>query len=338
MVPNFGMALKLQDPYVPGFPFPLVSVTVTFKLGTLFSVAGWNWTLAVSARAVPAPRPKTAVTARPAAERTRVFIGLQGFKMLPFCGRGPPYVSSQASKSAERGSARHAAGQKAFRGLSVALGNVAASDLGEELVRSTGRWGARQLDGGVESVQSWARLWRRALLHRPAIGRGVGPEHSWTCQRGRLRLALARTARQDWAVRFDWWTIPVGIVFALMVIWLILAVTLWVLKPDMARMQDYLRLLPDLLRLLKRLTVDPQMPWRIRLGLVLVLAFVASPIDLIPDVIPVIGFADDVLLIALVLRWINRTAGRDALARQWPGTPDGLATLLKLCGLGHRAE
>ncbi len=153
-----------------------------------------------------------------------------------------------------------------------------------------------------------------------------------------MRLALARAASQDWAVRFDWWTIPVGIVAALVVVWLILAVTLWVVKPDVARMQDYLRLLPDLLRLLRRLTVDPQTPRRIRLALVLVLAFVVSPIDLIPDVIPVIGFADDVVLIALVLRWINRTAGPDALARHWPGTPDGLTTLLTLCGLGHRAE
>lgn len=145
------------------------------------------------------------------------------------------------------------------------------------------------------------------------------------------------SASQDWGVGSDWWTLPVSIVIALVVIWLILAVTLWVLKPDAARMQDYLRLLPDLMRLLKRLTVDPRMPRRIRLVVVLSLAFVASPIDLIPDVIPVIGFADDVVLIALVLRWISRTVGRDALAQHWPGTPDGLSTVLTLCGLGRCA-
>ncbi len=131
----------------------------------------------------------------------------------------------------------------------------------------------------------------------------------------------------------DWWMIPVSLLLAFVVIWLIFAVTLWVVKPDVARTQDYMRLLPDLLRLLKRLAVDPQMPRRIRLGLFLLLAFVTSPIDVIPDVIPVIGFADDVILIALVLRWISRTAGGEALAEHWPGTPDGLTALLRLCGL-----
>ena len=130
----------------------------------------------------------------------------------------------------------------------------------------------------------------------------------------------------------DWWMIPIGIVSALAVIWLILAVTFWLVRPK-ANMQDLIRLLPDVLRLLKRLAADPELPRRIRIALVALIAFVVSPIDLIPDAIPVIGFADDVVLVGLVLRWISRTAGRDALARHWPGTPDGLATLCWLCGL-----
>ena len=130
----------------------------------------------------------------------------------------------------------------------------------------------------------------------------------------------------------DWWMILIGIVSALAVIWLILAVTFWLVKPK-ANMQDLIRLLPDVLRLLKRLAADPELPRRIRIALVALIAFVVSPIDLIPDAIPVIGFADDVVLVILVLRWISRTAGRDALARHWPGTPDGLATLCRLCGL-----
>ena len=81
MVPIVGVALKVQEPYVPGFPFPLVSVTVTRRLGMLFSVAGWNWTLAVSARAVPAPNHKTADAATPSAERTRFFVALQRFTL-----------------------------------------------------------------------------------------------------------------------------------------------------------------------------------------------------------------------------------------------------------------
>lgn len=65
----------------------------------------------------------------------------------------------------------------------------------------------------------------------------------------------------------------------------------------------------------------------------MLLAFIVSPIDLIPDFIPAIGYADDVIITALVLRWVSRTAGADALARQWPGTPDGLAAVRRLCGM-----
>ena len=77
------------------------------------------------------------------------------------------------------------------------------------------------------------------------------------------------------------------------------------------------------------------MPRRIRVALILLVAFVASPIDLIPDVIPVIGFADDVILVGLVLRWITRTAGPEALSKHWPGTPEGLVAVRRLCALSQ---
>lgn len=130
----------------------------------------------------------------------------------------------------------------------------------------------------------------------------------------------------------DWWMIALGLVSALVAIWLVLAVTFWLLRPK-AKLQDLVRLLPDVLRLLKRLAADPELPRRIRVVLVALIAFVVSPIDLIPDAIPVIGFADDVVIVGLVLRWVSRIAGPDALARHWPGTPEGLATLCWLCGL-----
>jgi len=128
--------------------------------------------------------------------------------------------------------------------------------------------------------------------------------------------------------------IPVGVAAALVSVWLVLVVTLWLAKPDELGIQDMMRLLPDVLRLLTRLAADPEVPRRARIALVALLAFIASPIDLIPDLIPVIGFADDVIITALVLRWITRTAGADALTRHWPGTPDGLVALRRLCGLG----
>lgn len=131
----------------------------------------------------------------------------------------------------------------------------------------------------------------------------------------------------------DWWLVPVGAVAALAVVWLLLGIALWVAKPDDVGIQDMLRLLPDVLRLLKRLATDPELPRRVRVALVVLLAFIVSPIDLIPDFIPAIGYADDVIITVLVLRWVSRTAGADALARQWPGTPDGLAAVRRLCGM-----
>lgn len=135
----------------------------------------------------------------------------------------------------------------------------------------------------------------------------------------------------------QWWMILVGIAAALVFIWLALGVTLWITKPDDVGIQDMLRLLPDVLRLLKRLATDPLLPRRIRIVLIVLLAFIASPIDLVPDFIPVLGYADDVIITALVLRWVSRTAGGDALAEHWPGTSDGLAALRRLCGLTDAA-
>ena len=142
--------------------------------------------------------------------------------------------------------------------------------------------------------------------------------------------ALPVTIGSVWS---DWWLVPMSILCALAVIWLMLGVTVWLAKPDDLHLQEVVRLLPDLLRLLKRLATDPDMPRGIRICLVLLVAFVASPIDVIPDFIPVIGFADDIILVALLLRWVARSAGPAALAEHWPGTADGLAAVHRLCGL-----
>ena len=131
----------------------------------------------------------------------------------------------------------------------------------------------------------------------------------------------------------DWWLIPVSLATALVVAWAVLAITLWVTKPDQVGITDLLRLLPDTVRLLKRLAADRQLPRRIRVVLAGVLIFLASPIDLIPDFIPVLGYADDAIITALALRWVTRAAGPGALARHWPGTPDGLAALRRVCRL-----
>lgn len=94
-----------------------------------------------------------------------------------------------------------------------------------------------------------------------------------------------------------------------------------------------MRLLPDILRLLKRLAADPGISRGVRVRLALLLAYLALPFDLIPDFIPVLGYADDAIIVALVLRSVTRRAGPEAVTRHWPGTPAGLAAVRRLCRL-----
>lgn len=131
----------------------------------------------------------------------------------------------------------------------------------------------------------------------------------------------------------SWWLIPLSVVGGLVLIWLALIVALWLSKPDGNGLRDAIRLLPDLVRLLKRLAADPEMPRGVRIRLVLLTAYLALPIDIIPDFVPILGYADDAIVVALVLRSVTRRAGPDALDRHWAGTPDGLAALRRLCGL-----
>jgi uncharacterized membrane protein YkvA (DUF1232 family) len=104
-------------------------------------------------------------------------------------------------------------------------------------------------------------------------------------------------------------------------------------RPRGGLSREALRLLPDLLRLLPRLAADRRLPRRARVGLALLLAYLAFPFDLVPDFIPVLGYADDAIIVAAVLRWVARQAGVEAICRQWPGTSDGFAALCHLTGL-----
>jgi len=134
----------------------------------------------------------------------------------------------------------------------------------------------------------------------------------------------------------DWWTIPLGIIGGLLLVWAVLVVVLWLARPGDYDLRDALRLLPDLMRLIKRLAADPATPRGVRIRLVLLLGYLALPFDLIPDFIPVLGYADDAIIVALVLRSATRSAGPDALAKHWPGTPEGLAALNRLCRLNGK--
>ncbi len=133
-----------------------------------------------------------------------------------------------------------------------------------------------------------------------------------------------------------WLEILLGVVAALVGCWLLLVAVLWISKPSGSLLKEALRLLPDLLRLLRRLAGDETLPRGVRVRLGLLLVYLAIPIDLIPDFIPVLGYADDAIVVSLVLRSVVRRAGLEAIERHWPGTPDGLAVLVRLAGLRER--
>lgn len=125
----------------------------------------------------------------------------------------------------------------------------------------------------------------------------------------------------------------IGLVVALLVSWLALVVALVVARPRGDLLREAIRLLPDTVRLLKRLALDETLPRGVRVRVWLLFAYLAMPFDLVPDFIPVLGYADDAILVAAVLRSVVRRAGADAVRRHWSGSADGLAALARVAGL-----
>ena len=130
-----------------------------------------------------------------------------------------------------------------------------------------------------------------------------------------------------------WWDILIAIGAGVLLAWVALIVALVMVRPRGELRREALRLLPDVLRLLPRLAADRSLPPGVRIRLALLLAYLASPLDLVPDFIPVAGYADDAIIVAAVLRSVARHAGVQAVERHWPGTPDGFAALRRLTGL-----
>jgi uncharacterized membrane protein YkvA (DUF1232 family) len=133
------------------------------------------------------------------------------------------------------------------------------------------------------------------------------------------------------------WGTATGVVISvaagLALAWLVLAGTLLVARPRGGALRDTLRLLPDLLRLVGRLARDRNLPAGVRGRLVLLGGYLALPFDLVPDFVPVLGYADDAIVVAWTLRSVARRAGVGALREHWPGTDDGFAALCRLLRL-----
>ena len=100
------------------------------------------------------------------------------------------------------------------------------------------------------------------------------------------------------------------------------------------RTKAIVRFIPDCLVLFKRLIGESRVPLLGKLALLLLVPYLASPIDLIPDFIPVVGQLDDALLVALALRMVARSAGPEVIREHWPGPDESLRAVLRLAGAG----
>jgi uncharacterized membrane protein YkvA (DUF1232 family) len=124
-----------------------------------------------------------------------------------------------------------------------------------------------------------------------------------------------------------------AILGGIVLVYAAVVVALLIASPGRATLAETMRLLPDLLRLVHRLAGDSTLPRAVRVRLWLLLGYLAMPFDLIPDFVPVLGHADDAIVVTLVLRSVIRKSGPESVRRHWPGSDDGLRALQALAGL-----
>jgi uncharacterized membrane protein YkvA (DUF1232 family) len=126
--------------------------------------------------------------------------------------------------------------------------------------------------------------------------------------------------------------ILIGIGVGLLATWAALLVLLWLVRPRNVPLRELLSVVPDVLRLIRDLIADKQMPLRVRFALIGLLAWMVSPIDLIPEFIPVLGPLDDVIVAVFVLRYVQRQLGQAELRRRWRGSDPAFAVLVRVLG------
>lgn len=131
--------------------------------------------------------------------------------------------------------------------------------------------------------------------------------------------------RQDGAVD-GWWRGLLVAVAVVLLSWALLVLLARRLPPGTAR--DLARFLPDSVTAVRRLRRHPAVPRRAKAALLVAGLWVLSPIDLIPEFLPVIGPLDDVVVVALALRYAGRRVPREVLLAAWPGEHRVLERLL----------
>ena len=123
-----------------------------------------------------------------------------------------------------------------------------------------------------------------------------------------------------------------GVLAALVVVWLALLCLFWVLRPKDIPVREVVRVIPDVVRLLRELIGDRAVPLDARVVLVCLIAWILSPVDLIPEFVPGLGPLDDVIVAVVAMRYVRRRIGADGIRARWPGSDDGLRLLLRVIG------
>jgi uncharacterized membrane protein YkvA (DUF1232 family) len=125
-----------------------------------------------------------------------------------------------------------------------------------------------------------------------------------------------------------------GLILGVVAVWVALLIVFWIFRPRGVSVREIAAVVPDLLRLLRSLITDGSVPVDVRIVLVGLVAWIVSPIDLIPEFIPGLGPLDDVIVSIVALRYVRRRLGVDALRARWVGSEQGFAVLIRVIGTG----
>lgn len=127
-----------------------------------------------------------------------------------------------------------------------------------------------------------------------------------------------------------WWT---WTLLGLGVVTLIVTIVALSIRRSRTALIELVKVVPACLALIRDILRDPTIPRRHKITPAFAIAYLAFPIDLIPDLIPGIGQLDDALVIAWTLRHLVRVAGRERVEQHWTGDPYSLQRILRLAGI-----
>lgn len=124
----------------------------------------------------------------------------------------------------------------------------------------------------------------------------------------------------------------IGLLIGLVVLWLALLVLFFLLRPKDVPLRELLDVIPEVLRLLRSLIRDGSVPTEVRVVVIGLVAWIISPIDLIPEFIKVLAPLDDVVVAVVAMRFVRRRVGIADLESRWQGTADGFCLLTRIIG------